>query len=353
MRSLLAQEWSRRLEDYVPATVGLEEPRATVTVVLRGGEERTLEVGAAIPASSNMIVRLVGGTVAYVTSDSLYSDLEKPAADWRRKKIFPATREQVESISLRHAGSSVKLVRREEGFWLEEPVVDRVGSEAMSSLLLALTSLRVEAFIEAPGDLAEWGLEPAEARLEAGLGEGRAPFVLEWGKRAGGDDGYYARYGDIVFITLADLDPAFHRAANEWRLKTWSRVATYEIDRLRIDGESGSLDLEREDSDWLRDGEPIEYSVVSDFLYTVSDAQAEQILIEQMASLRLGEPRLTITLHNKDGEQENLRLFAEDGRVLVTTAGRDAVLVMPTDLAADLEAKALAIREAERIVKGQ
>ncbi len=348
VRSVVEMQSSRTVTVDDPEDVGLATPRGTVTLGLRGGDTLTVEVGAVVPASSNMIVRVSGEPEAHVTSDFLWLDLTRPVADWRRTAMFPAVAADIESLRVTGSEGSVELVREEGGFALIRPLSDRASASAADSFVRSIADLRARSFVDDLSDLAALGLDPPGSSVEVGFGDDES-LLLEWGAEVRAGDGHFARIGDVVFETNADLGQAFTRSTQEWRSHAWTTIAGFEVDRLRVHGEEGSLDLVRADGDWTRDGERIDFALVSRLLDAVTGAQAERVLAEQPGELGLGEPLVVVILTTRAETLETLRLYSpENGEApIATTEGRAAALVMAPDLAADLEAKIAAIREAE------
>ncbi|MCZ6507375.1 MAG: DUF4340 domain-containing protein [Acidobacteria bacterium] len=348
VRTVVELSSSRSLAVDDAEAVGLAPPRGTVTLGLRGGDSLTVEVGAEVPASSNMIVRVAGDPEAHVTSDSLWSDLTRPVGDWRRTAMFPAVAGDIESFRVTGPEGTVELVRDQNGFRLARPVSDRASAVAVDSFSRSISGLRARSFVDDLSDVAALGFDPPASSVEVGFGDDQS-LLLEWGAEVAAGDGHYARIGEVIFETIADLGPALSRSAQEWRSHAWTTIAGFEVDQLRIDDEDGSSNLVRDSGDWTRDGDRIDFGLVSRLLDAVTDAEAESVLSERPAELALGEPLIVLTLTTRGDTVETLRLYSSDadGGPIATTEGRDAALLMTPDLAADLAARIEAIREAD------
>lgn len=378
--SLVALEKSRTMtgEEADRAAAGLEPPRAKVTIVRKDGEETTLEVGAEVPASSNVLAAIAGEPEVHVVEGVLAGDLERAPGDWRDREVFAAGRDEIERLTLAPAGGArVVLARRggepsgEPAYWLDEPMVDRADASVVEQLLTDLTAVRAVRFVDAPeGGLAALGLEPPRGVIEAGLAGGE-PFRLEIGAETGG--GWYGRAGGQAFEAAGMLPEALAKAPAEWQSRSLSARRLYQIDRVTIDerGAAG-LVLEREGPDWRRDGEPIAYTPVSDLLFAVTDGRAERLARREVARAagHLAEPALSITLAGGDAEgeegdaassggpaSETVTLYpplgpgagagSSEGEVPATVTGRDYALYLAPATAQTLRDSLDRLREAE------
>ncbi|HEX2163878.1 MAG TPA: DUF4340 domain-containing protein, partial [Thermoanaerobaculia bacterium] len=144
--ALAALEKSRTLDDFDRAALGLDPPRARVTLERAEGEPIVLAVGADLPASSDMVVLREDRGEAHVVDRAILHDLTRAAGDWRARETFPGERDDVERVRLAGAGGEVVLERAGGGFRLTRPVADAADPAAVDELLGALTRLAAERF---------------------------------------------------------------------------------------------------------------------------------------------------------------------------------------------------------------
>jgi hypothetical protein len=358
VESLTGLDKERTLEDPDRADLGLESPRARVTLGTADGET-VLEIGAEVPASSSMIVAVAGEPVAHAVAKHLYADLTKEPGDWRSRDLFTAQRDDIERLTLAGPGGRVLLAKRGDGFWIESPIVDRADRDHANELLGQITGLRVHAFLDAPAlSPAEMGLEPPRGLVEAILRGSEQPFRIEVGAAdPESAERRYARLGSLLFTTEAKLGEALERGAEQWRALGWSGVEVYQIDAAKTSGSGEPLALKRAGADWQRGEVKIAYTPVSDFLYAVAGAKGEAAMSPAAAAelgATLAAPALEIALTASDGREETLRLFAPlaDGRVPATASGRDVVLLLSASAASDVQSKLAAVRQAEPLAEG-
>ncbi len=367
LSSLLALEKERTFAKADRTQYGLAPPAAQVTLTTAKGKS-VLEVGRELPGTEQRAVSLAGSPAVQVVANSFWSDLVRPAGEWRSKELFPGTREDVERVSLQHDGTKVLLARRGDEPWLEAPLVDRADQERFDQLVDALTGLQAVEFLDQPpAPPAGLGLEPPQEVVEVVRKGQSRPFRLELGNgtpqtattpAAGSGPGEaeqtprYARAdGQLVTIKAPPLDEAATRPPQEWRARGWTSFAVWEVDKVEVKDAQGALTLTRADSDWKRGNVKIFYGAVSDFLSALSDAKASRVLDAADAKgMTGGAPMLTVTLTGSGGKGQTLTLWPSQpagAGAPARTSGRDAVLLLPAAVPGDLAQKLSAIRKAE------
>jgi hypothetical protein len=360
LSTLLAIEKARTLEGIDRGKYGLQPPAATVTLVDEKGR-RTLEVGREIPGTDQRVVALAGEADGWAVGGAFWSEITKPPADWRSRELFPGTRDEVERVALQTGGRSLLLARRGEDWWVESPLADRADRERVEELLGALTGLQAEEFLDTAPPAA--GLEPPQALVEV-VRRGRSePFRVALGASRGeGEEAVrYARAGgQLVAVRAPALGGALQRPPAQWRSLAWTAFAVYEVDRIEITDAQGKLALVRDEADWKRSvpgtaGEAVKvfYAPVSDLLAALADARAERVLSAEEAGaqgLAAGAAALTVRLVGREGEREQTLTLvpgAAGAPAVGRASDRQAVLLLPAALPADLAARIAAIRQAE------
>ncbi len=345
VESLVALEHRRKLEEVDRAELGLEAPAATVTLTTADGDS-VLRLGNELPATSQRVVAVEGGGT-FVVGDSLYADLTKDPGEWRDKRLLTATRDQIERVTLTSGGGEQAiLARRDDRFWIESPVVDEADEEAIDGLMNELTGLRVSSFVDEPMlDSAGLGLEPPRGVVEVVLKDPESSVRLLLGDETDLPGTVYGQLGEQRFELETGLAETLERPTSDWRSRDWTTAQVFEIDAVRVRDAEGETEIAREEGDWKRGEDRIDYSVASDFLYAIADTRGEGL-----AELELGgeEPILHLSLVTSDGEEE-LRLFAprDDGLSPAAASGREALLLLSAETVADLEAKWQSVRQAE------
>lgn len=349
--SLGRLEKKRTLAEPDRAGLGLEAPRATVTFATGDGET-VLEIGAEVPASDTMVMAVRGRPEAYVVADTLFDEVTREPGEWRNKEIFHGERSAVASVRLEPAaGEAVLLSRRGEDFWVEVPVVDRADRDRVNRLLGELVGLRASRFVDDPqGAGVELGLEPPAGVMEVVLDGEEQPFRLEVGAPVSEEGpARYARAGGLTFETASDLGEWLATPAADWRSHRWTALDSWDVEAARFEDGEGTVAVERSGGDWKRGDDRIPYTPVSTLLATLTSARADSIVPPaEAAELAAGEPLLTVTLTGREGKEETLILFAVgEGGAPARTSGRDALLLLPPEVASDLTEQVAALRAAE------
>ncbi|HMB54991.1 MAG TPA: DUF4340 domain-containing protein, partial [Thermoanaerobaculia bacterium] len=285
----------REVDDVDPAAVGLDAPRARVVLEREDGEAIDLSLGADVPASNQLLVALAGRDGALAVDRSVYAEVtRRKPGDWRARRLFAGEREDVRRLTVEGVEGRVELVRRDDdrfhltaggpagvtGAAVGEDLAD---AEAVDELLTALVGLTAVRFVDDPAaETVEPGLDAprgsvtatlaggGELRIEVGAGTDAGTTYL----RVGGP----GRAGDAQTVTAnTPLAAAVERPAAAWPSRRVSELRPFEIERLTIRSAGTATVLERDGTEWRRDGVRIPYTPVSDLLYAVADARAEEV----------------------------------------------------------------------------
>jgi len=329
---------------------GLDSPRATLLLHTNAGVTELL-VGSDVPASETVIVKVDGGD-PQVVRNSLWSTLSQKPGDWRSKDLYLGERDAIDSVVLDSENTRVRLVRRGESFWIEEPIVDMADRERVRALLGSIVGLRVHAFIDEPEvSLVDHGLDPPVASVEVTALDGEQKFHLDLGRPVSEDAARtYARVGDQVFETSAPLAESLASSPEEWRSLALTEFETHQIDSIRVLDDEGELELQRAGADWQRNDERISFTAVSDLLYSLVEAEAsgfESPGEVAGAEAWRAEPDSVITLSDGKREQTLSLGQATEGGVAVRSSDREAILVLEARVLNDIRQKLAEVRAAE------
>ncbi len=343
LSTLVGLEKVRTLDDVEAAAVGLDAPLGRIELTTAEGQ-RTLLVGREIPAGGGRIVGTGEAPPYFVVAATFREDLERAPGDWRSRDLFPGERAAIERIILTRGAERLLLARRGDDFWVETPYVDRADTGTVNRLLGALTGLAAERFLDQPPADADLGLAPPNAVVEVVL-EGEAePFRVEVGGAVPDQaERVYARTGGLAVEAAKALAEAVAGAPAAWRSLAWASLEVFEIDRVEVTGGGGApLTLERTAGEWTRDGGKIDFAAGSDFLYALTGVKAD-VATEPAA---LGEPQLTVVLEGAE-RAETLELLAErDGGRPARVSGREVVLWLGAEGAAEVEKRLAELRAA-------
>lgn len=357
VRGLLATladlETQRLIEGADAKSLGLDPPRGSVTIETAQGRT-VLDVGAAVPGTTSVVVAVRGGDEAHAVPDGIWTDLTRVAGDWRDKALFRGERGDVQSVRLQPPAGpgsfpGLLLARRGDELWLEGPLADRADRELTDRLLSQLSNLRASRFLDEPRTDSELGLEPGAGSIEVVL-RGRAePWRLALGATV--DEGgapRYARVGEQTAVIDLDLASFFAKPIEQWRSLDWSSFESWTAEGIEITDAAGTLALEREGSEWKRGTETLPYTPVSDLLVELTEAHAVRLGDSAPTAL----PVLTAKLKGAERE-ETLTLYppTSEGLSPARVSGREAVLLLSAETVKTLVEKIATARTAQPVPK--
>ena len=344
-------EIHRALEAVDPIEAGLEPPRSRLVIDHDSGVTE-LEIGAEIPASSSMLVRMLESGSIVVVDSGVWEHLERDPGDWRDRSLVRVGSDEISRVVISKESDEVVLARRpSDDFWIESPFEDLAGKDQVGDLLTALTGLRADRFVDSP-DLsdAEMGLDSPLAIIEF-WAEGPEAVRIDLGAQiADQSDSRYVRLEGQIVETSSNLIAGIERTAEQWRSLDLTTLETYQIDRLKIeDPNRGSWDLVRSGADWLRNDETISFTTVSDLLYSIVDARASAVSDATPATVSDQSSLLFSATLISDAAEESLTVFrrTDDGPLRVVVRDRDVVLLLDPKTFSDIEEKFAAVRSAE------
>ncbi len=328
LEALGGLEKERTLEQADPAELGLEPPSAVLRLRAAGGEDRILRLGAEVPASGNVVAAVEGGGPPVVVANSISSELMGEVDDWRSRRAVPFDRADVQGLEIRSAEGALRLEQREGRYHVVAPLEDLADQDRVDDLLTDVTGLTVEEFLDAGGE--ETDAAPA-VEIELALAGRQQPLLLRADAVAAADGRRRFDVEGERFTAAADWIGELEVAASAWRSRRWSELDSWEVDRLELARGGQVQTFERADGEWRRDGEPVEYAAVSDFLAAALGARGALVETGDPAA---AEAMLRLTVGGGDGESEILTLSPTG---LAMREGRAARLALDQETVAAIE----------------
>ncbi len=172
--------------------LGLEPPRARVTLVSPKGEACRLRVGERDPGFNHVYVMIEGDKSLYRTGANLSNLLEKSRQEWRDQRFLQGDANLVRRVEVVRPGGERIVCERPSTEWtMAEPRPFAADSAVVRQLVNGLFLLQVDSFDQAkpqPEDLDAVGLVPAtETRVVLDLGGGRSVTARFGPAPPGGD----------------------------------------------------------------------------------------------------------------------------------------------------------------------
>jgi hypothetical protein len=315
----LKAERTLEKKDIKLADYGLEKPEMAVSVTDEAGAERTLQLGGELPFGTTRAALTGDGEKVFVVSKYVATDLEKDLAGWRSNDLAQVYSTDVASLTLKDAAGRI-AVAQAAGVWtLTEPIADLAEREKADGVLSDVSAAQIKEFVDAPGSLAELGLEPAQLEMTIVRKDNKPPIQLAFGAERDKDGAKQraCRRGERVYWVEATAAEKATTVLGEWRAKKLVRLDTWSADKLAVEVGQDSVALERKDGLWKVGSVEVDADKVSQRLGVLADMAVAGYDRPRPA----GEPR------------GHLKVTVDDGAVVEATfypgAAGEAIAVVP------------------------
>lgn len=339
--SLLADLEKRRvLEDVTASEVGLEVPRAVISLQL-DDEKISLELGSAVPASSTAVVKVGDGPPYFVTQDSFFAEIDHSVDEWRSRDALVIEANDVTRLRVSRP-QQIELERTGGSFALIAPVEDVADEDFVEGLLGALADLRIEEFLDDFGEASDSVFAPTTV-LDVWANGQTMPVRVELAEGAPEEseepeESSLLRVDGQVFTANTELATMLARPASAWRSPKWTDREVYEIENVAVSRPEGDLVLHRRDGEWRRGEDKVEYGLVSDLLYAITRAEGEPVeppYGNDDGEAVTVEPRVSITLAASEWT-EALSVFGSGPDHWLAREGRTVRLRAASETVEDL-----------------
>ena len=229
------------------------------------------------------------------------------------KKIEGWSKEAVEKIELKKGEKQLVLVKKDEGWQLNEKKAD---SERVQEFLTAfLPEEKVAMIAQTSSRHEQLGVKEGEA-VKVCLKKGEGELCWLAGKSEPG--GLYVRFvdSDPVYL-LANWQTEISLDSQEWYDKTIFEAEKSVIKRLVFEKAEESFVLVKKDGEWQVEGEEkrVEKSKVDGLLTTLSVLKAKEVVEEEKEGYS-EQPVLMLTVEYEGGS-ETLKFFKGEDDYLV------------------------------------
>ncbi|WP_025323121.1 DUF4340 domain-containing protein [Deferrisoma camini] len=309
---------------------GLKEPEA---VIRTKGAEITLAVGAKNPVGDARFVRVDDGPVHVVQNYAL-SGFLKDVSDLRNKDVlesFSWTR--LEGVTIRPAdGSVVRLVKKDERWYLEEPFQAEADPDEADKVTDKLRWARINRFLD-PSQ------KDADEKLAKGIRvelkqEGQAdPVVVEMAEV---DGQVWARTEgrNALFTINKDVYQAFRVDPEKLRRTKPVLTKVWKVKKLELAIDGETLLYEKDAGKWKRGGAEIqdaERQKLDALLRAFENTRADEVIGSPGEASRYGldQPAYTATLTHTGDKVQELVVAEKDGSVYAQAGSDGPVYKMP------------------------
>ena len=331
---------------------GLAIPRLTVTLE-SGDAPRTLRFGYLEPTQTYRYARLDEGPVFLVDKNSVFEldrpleqlrdafivdDREAPIVRFEFARIMTAEEQKKfeNPPPLGEESEAIIVMERPAGDqpWVQLlPVSTAANQEKVNEIVQEIQYARGRNFIDNPESLADYGLDPASARITLiDAKEGHPQTFLFGNTGMAGEDGgvYVQRVGEPgVFMMDGHITTLFPRSVNALRERRLMTQAARDITRLEYTGRGHTYTLVKDDKGIWKMADPAlddtDDQYVSNYISALKMLEASRFLPGTPAEhgLETPEVQLKIFLAGTDTPVD-IRFApnaAEPGQYLALTSG--------------------------------
>jgi hypothetical protein len=311
-----------------PAAFGLSAPRLTIEVSASAqGEPARLRFGAKADRS-DLYAQNSSGPAVMVVPKSSFDQVNKSADDLRSKQIVSIDVEDAQRIAIMRGAKSFELRREGEGWRLTSPRRLAADSQKVEDLLWQLSDLRAEGFVDSPGPVASYGLEPLRDAVTVYFKRRKQPARLWFGGPAGPKRIYVKTAAPTIYEASATILSRVPASIDDIRnLTLWSYEAG-DIKRLRATYNGRTVVLEREGTKWrltAPEKRPADAEGMQKLLSVVEAVRAERCVGETPGMLALDPQTLKLTVETTMQKEQTLLARANDGETLVKLEAEPAV----------------------------
>ena len=307
-----------------------------------------------------ILVAGLGGFFVYDTYWLVPAREKKESVKGRLWEVEP---KDVESLTIKRKGETVRVRRTDSGWELLEPVKTRADRGAVDGIVTTLVTARVDREVAAaPGKLDEFGLAPPETEVTLEV-KGGAPLALLLGAKSPTGAWLFAKEASkpavVALSEIVARDLA--KPVTELRDRTvlaFDRKSVGQVDIQfpgQVSGEAIALES-AEAGKWRMTKPralPADPDVVADFLEKLDGAKAKDFVDDAPGSLApygLDRPSTVTLWVGKDKERASrILLFGREDKekkgVYVMRSGEPGVMLVGEELWAAVPKTAGALRD--------
>jgi hypothetical protein len=147
------------------ATYGLAQPTITISFTVQS-KNYLVKLGRAAPMNIGVYAAVEGDKNIYVVSQSFADSVNKPVSDFRNKKIFETSADNMTNLKFIHPDRTIELQKAGDQWWLIQPVADKTDQNKIRDILAQMGTLSVAAFVaDNETNLAIYGLDKPALKL--------------------------------------------------------------------------------------------------------------------------------------------------------------------------------------------
>jgi hypothetical protein len=287
-RTLEAKEV--KLSEY-----GLEKPQLAVSVDDGAGKTYALKLGNELPLGNNRAA-MTGTDKVYLVSKWIADDLGKDLTGWRSDQLAQVHSSDVASLSIAAGSTRVALAHTGSLWTLTEPISDLASRDRAEGVVNDLSAARIKEFVDSPGKLADYGLDPpAEELTIVRRGANAAPIQLAFGKQRDEKAGKQiaCKRGDRVYWVEGKVADHLSAQVHDWRATKLVQFDTWAVDKLDLEAGGNKASLERKEGVWRAGATEVGYEAVNERLTDLAGLQVAAFDRPKPSGAALGRVKLS------------------------------------------------------------
>jgi len=129
------------------AAGGLDHPSFTVELTGKNAKVTKLLVGEKQQIGDTILVQVNENKKPDVVAATIYTQLDKPASNYRKSQLVEVTQDQIKQLTLTRGAKTIKLEKKGSDWQIIEPRQMPADSSEMSNLLFGITGLNAADFV--------------------------------------------------------------------------------------------------------------------------------------------------------------------------------------------------------------
>jgi len=346
-RNLTSTQFERKLaasEDKLK-TYGLSEPKVSLTVKLKSGQQHRLRLGEKDFNGTNVYALMDDSQEVALIPSYVFESADKTRFDLRDKSVLDVSQSEVTTLELKIPTGQFLLTKQGDDWQLQQPRPMPADANEISSILSKLSFAKMSEIVtEEATDLKAYGLDKPviTARLRTEKGSEQ---MLMLGKKE--SEQYYGKTNtrSAVFKLNADVYETLDATLFKLRNKKPALFAQDEITRLRLKNEHQTIVCEKNADKWVlkepadkKDKEVKQYQLFNPLQF--SDATEIFDTPSKDLTAALADPVVEIQLTKKNGKTITVSISKKvDNSVYVRNSLSPAVMKFDGSLLDDLNFK--------------
>ncbi|HEY4715557.1 MAG TPA: DUF4340 domain-containing protein [bacterium] len=259
---------------------GFDKPQGEITVETETATF-SLIVGNINPVSDALYIKKPDEDKIILSLRGVDSYLSKSVNDFRDKRVLRFKSDEVETISISGGRQHILVQKKQDGWWIVDPVNVMASNEEINRLFSALDGLRTDSFVDdKPRNLNVYGLNKPQASLTLLL-KNKGILVFSIGKLNDKKTGIYAmRSGDSsVYLVRKSILEDIVKDLNDLRERRLFSIKPDDVKKIELDRFGEKVLFEKDNNgEWSVNGLRGKNYEIEELIRKLKDLKAEKFL---------------------------------------------------------------------------